>query len=105
MTAKWIFPVEDEDGTELAYADVIRSRHPDSPQYVIGAAGPLVISERHIPLLKAFLDALELAPRGTRIIECRGCGCSTVLVDGQLMGTDNSGTECEEHECLHGDFV
>lgn len=99
---EWIFPVEDEDGVELAYANAIRSRRQGgSVRYIIGAVGVLSISERHIPLLRAFLDALEQAPLGTKVINCQQCGCPTVLVKEELMGTDNSGTECEEHDCTH----
>lgn len=111
MSITWIFPVEEgEDGLSPEMAQVhgfrrvsrdpftgARSTHP--MRFMLGA--DLSFTERDLPIIRAFLDAHDAAPSGTEIIKCSRCDCPTVRVDSELWGLDSSGTECEEHECMH----
>jgi hypothetical protein len=107
---EWVFPVDDDDDPELAYAMGHRTRdfnqrHKEVPRgpmrYVIGDDGFLVIMEGHLPLLRAFLKALDAAPEGTEFITCVRCGCRAVWVGAELRGTENTGAQCDEHDCRH----
>jgi hypothetical protein len=110
---EWVFPVEEGDDPELGYAMAhktrdFRQRHVEVPRgpmrYVIGNDGTLVVMEAHIPLLRAFLKALDAAPQGSEFVTCARCGCRTVWVYAELRGTDNTGATCDDHDCAHGDW-
>jgi hypothetical protein len=114
--ARWIFPIEDDSDPELAYATgyapprrpahidrLLAGFEPPRPpsrgmRYVVGR---VTFDEQDVPVLRSFLKALEAAPQGTEVIHCLGCDCKTIWVGTKLLGIDNSGTECDEHNCTH----
>lgn len=107
---EWVFPVDDDDDPELAYAwghktRDFRQRHAEVPKgpmrYTIGNDG-LILMEAHLPVLRAFLKALDAAPQGSEFVTCVRCGCRTVWIYAELRGTDNTSVTCEDHDCTHG---
>lgn len=107
---EWVFPVEEGDDPELGYVmghktRDFRQRHVEAPRgpmrYVVG---DLVLMEAHLPLLRAFIKALDAAPKGTEFVTCARCGCRAVWVFAQLRGTDNTGVQCDDHDCHHGSW-
>jgi hypothetical protein len=116
---QWIFPVNDGNDEGLAYVTGVKTgygppghQRPGPTHYFIGAN--LIIEDSYIPVLKAFLKALDEAPDGTEIIYCRACGCGTVRVqparggsdrpcvaEAKLLSANNDGEFCDEHSCYH----